>query len=128
MRFSSRSLILAATAMVAVWLIGDGLAGHAAAQAPARPPTAGEYFKNVTTSTLKGLTPNMRVAKDRYGLSVALSSDDRHAVVAGVEDKSPAKEAGITKGMQITSVNGQPVTSYTDRKPTNGPYEVVGRR
>lgn len=43
--------------MTAVWLIGDGLTGRAAAQTPAaKPPTAGEYFKNVTTSTLKELT------------------------------------------------------------------------
>lgn len=53
----SRNLTLAATAMAVVWLAGDGLAGHAAAQAPAaKPPTAGEFFKNVTTSTLKEIT------------------------------------------------------------------------
>src|SRR5271168_2612162 len=57
MKFS-RNLVLAATAMAVVWLAGDGLAGHAAAQAPpaAKPPTAGEFFKNVTTSTLKETT------------------------------------------------------------------------
>ncbi len=56
MSFSFKGLAFAATAMSTVWLIGDGLAGHAAAQAPAKPPTAGEYFKNVTTSTLKEIT------------------------------------------------------------------------
>ena len=57
MKFSWRGVTLAAAAMVAVWLTGDGLVSRAKAQAPAaKPPTAGEYFKNVTTSTLKEIT------------------------------------------------------------------------
>jgi hypothetical protein len=43
-----------------LWLIGFAWIGRARAQtgqaAPAKSPTAGEFFKNVTTSTLKGLT------------------------------------------------------------------------
>jgi len=51
-------LMVAAALGAAVLLIGFGLTGKATAQTPAAPkaPTAGEAFKNVTTSTLKGLT------------------------------------------------------------------------
>jgi photosynthetic reaction center cytochrome c subunit len=52
-------LMLAVAVGTAVWLIGAALARPAAAQGPApapKPPTAGETFKAVTTSTLKGLT------------------------------------------------------------------------
>src|SRR6266852_5834639 len=54
MKLWSRGLILASAGVALVWMIGA-----ASAQAPAasdkRPP-AGEVFKNVSTSTLKGLT------------------------------------------------------------------------
>src|SRR5262249_6867447 len=59
MKLWARRSILAVTGMTAVWLIGVTWFGHAAAQtpaAPAKPQTAGEAFKNVSTSTLKGLT------------------------------------------------------------------------
>lgn len=52
-------LILAAALGAAVWVMGIGLTGKAAAQPPvaaAKTQTAGTAFKNVTTSTLKGLT------------------------------------------------------------------------
>lgn len=51
--------MVAAAVGAAVLLIGFGLTGKASAQPPvaaAKPQTAGEAFKNVTTSTLKGLT------------------------------------------------------------------------
>src|ERR1041385_407916 len=54
-------LMLTTTGGTVVWLIGIALAGQAAAQGPAaapKPPTSGEVYKNVTTSTLKGLTPS----------------------------------------------------------------------
>ena len=59
MRTWSKRLILPATGIAAGWLIAVTLPGHAAAQAPAaapKGPTAGEAFKNVTTTSLKGLT------------------------------------------------------------------------
>lgn len=60
MKLWSKSLILATAVMTVVGLSGVGLVGRAAAQAPAaaaaKGQTAGEAFKNVTTSTLKGLT------------------------------------------------------------------------
>jgi photosynthetic reaction center cytochrome c subunit len=64
MKLWSSRLMLAVAVGTAVWLIGVALADKAAAQAPAAPPAAaapkpqmaGEAFKNVSTSTLKGLT------------------------------------------------------------------------
>lgn len=54
-----RRLIVAAAGGALVWLLGIELTSHAKAQTPAPAtagPTAGAAFKNVTTSTLKGLT------------------------------------------------------------------------
>ena len=58
MKLWSRRLIGAVAGMAAVGLIGVALAGRASGQAaqPVAGKTAGEVFKNVTTSTLKGLT------------------------------------------------------------------------
>ena len=61
MKLSSRPLICALAGLGVVWLGGIALVNRAAAQAtkaaaPAKTQTAGEDFKNVTTSTLKGLT------------------------------------------------------------------------
>jgi Photosynthetic reaction centre cytochrome C subunit len=59
MKLWSTRLMLAVAGGTVVWLIGVALAGQAAAQAPAaapKPQAAGEAFKAVTTSTLKGLT------------------------------------------------------------------------
>src|SRR5579863_6933805 len=45
---------------VSIFVLVGGLAGRAAAQdrqtAPAKSPTAGAFFKNVTTNSLKGLS------------------------------------------------------------------------
>ena len=43
-------------AVAGITVAGFAMAGQAGAQAPAKPKTAGEVFKNVTTSTLKGIT------------------------------------------------------------------------
>jgi photosynthetic reaction center cytochrome c subunit len=57
MKLWARHLILAVAAMVAVWLIGSAFTGRAAAQgAAATRPPAGQFFKNVSTSTLKVLS------------------------------------------------------------------------
>ncbi len=72
----SRPSILAGTMMAALLLAGSGLTSHAQAQAPARPKTAGETFKNVTTTALKNLTVAdflgaMGVVSDDLGLDCA---------------------------------------------------------
>src|ERR1700693_3589697 len=61
MKLWSRRLILAVAVLLAVLLLGGALVNRALAQtgqtaAVAKPQTAGETFKNVSTSTLKGLT------------------------------------------------------------------------
>src|ERR1700683_5622551 len=63
MRLKSRSLLTAGIALGSVWLTGTALVDRVLAQAgqpaaAAKTQTAGEFFKNVTTSTLKGLTPS----------------------------------------------------------------------
>src|SRR5258706_9394551 len=58
MKLGSKALIVTAAGIALAWLMGIGLATKVKAQAP--PPAtgkmAGEAYKNVTTSTLKGLT------------------------------------------------------------------------
>ena len=60
MKFWSRPLILAVAVLAIVWLIGIAAVRQAAAQATkgappaAKTQIAGEAFKNLTTSTLKG--------------------------------------------------------------------------
>src|SRR5690242_8646813 len=60
MKFRLKPLMVAGFGMGAVWLGGIAMVDRAIAQqaAPAGPAvkTAGEVFKNVSTSTLKGLT------------------------------------------------------------------------
>jgi len=61
MKVWSRRLVLAFAGTAVVWLMGVAMTGQAAAQAtpaaaPAKEKMAGEVFKNVTTSTLKGVT------------------------------------------------------------------------
>lgn len=63
-----------------------------------------------------GLTPNSKVAPDRYGLHIALGYDGRHAVVAGIEDKTAAAAAGIPTGAEITAIDGHPVKTWFDVK------------
>ena len=67
---------------------------------------------------VKGLIPNVKLPNQRgvKGLSVALSLDHDHPVVAEVIDKTPAQKSGIPSGSTITAVNGQPTKSWHDVK------------
>jgi regulator of sigma E protease len=67
---------------------------------------------------VKGLVPNVKLPNTRglRGLSVALSLDHDHAVVAEVIDKTPAQKAGIPSGSAITAINGQPARNWHDVK------------
>jgi hypothetical protein len=67
MKLDLKAMTVAAATMACVWLMGVTLVDHAKAQgqdkgkapaAAAKGPTAGEFYKNVNTSTLKGLTPS----------------------------------------------------------------------
>lgn len=77
MNFRARRLVLAAAGMAAVWLTGSAVIHQAAAQAPAagavavpKGKSAGEVFKNVTTTSLKGLTTD-----DFLGAMGVISAD-----------------------------------------------------
>ncbi|HEX8523860.1 MAG TPA: site-2 protease family protein [Tepidisphaeraceae bacterium] len=119
----------------------DPLANPTAADLIDRLNKAGKNDQTVEMKVLRdgrevvvtGLTPNVKVAEDRYGLHVALSYDDRHAVVAGVQDKTAAAAAGISNGTQITAINGQPVQSWFDVKrliadaKSNAPLKVTAQ-
>ena len=103
----------------------DPLANPTAKDMIERLSKAGETNQQVDIKVLRDareivvndLTPNVKIpGAGRYGLSVALSYDDRHAVVAGVEQKSPAANAGVPSGAEITAINGQPVKSWFDVK------------
>jgi hypothetical protein len=56
MKLRLKRPILAVAVLVVVWLAGLAMVNRAAAQASQVAKPAGEAFKNVTTSTLKGLT------------------------------------------------------------------------
>src|SRR5690349_17611809 len=56
MRSQSKRLIPATAAIIITGLVSAGQAAAQAGQAAANGQTAGEVFKNVTTSTLKGTT------------------------------------------------------------------------
>ena len=62
MNFFSKPRIYAGIALIVLWMAGDFWMGRAQAQVQAKisptGKTAGEYFKNVTTATLKSLSPS----------------------------------------------------------------------
>ncbi len=65
---------------------------------------------------IKGLLPNVRIAKGVKGLSIALTIDDDHPVVADTLEKSAAHAAGIPAGATITAINGEAVKTWFDVK------------
>jgi len=69
--------------------------------------------KNVT---VEGLVANVKIPNTRgvYGLNVAPTYDQEHAVVASTAKDSPAGLAGVPSGAVITALNGQPVKSWFD--------------
>lgn len=63
LKYSARPLVLTVTGMALAFFGGLALVDRAAAQTgaasgTAKPQISGEFFKNVSTSTLKGLTPS----------------------------------------------------------------------
>ena len=103
---------------------GDTIANPTIAQVRAWLEKAGKTGQAVDFVVLRdgkevpvaGLVPNVKLPGGIKGLSVALTLDDDHAVVAEVIDKTPAQKAGIASGSTITAVNGQPVKSWHDVK------------
>jgi photosynthetic reaction center cytochrome c subunit len=138
-KFGPRRLILAVAAITVIGLIGVSFAGRASAQAgqttaPAKGQTAGEVFKNVTTSTLKGITVDDFMGSMGV-MSAALGFDcsDCHTG-AGTDkvvwDADTARKRTARKMVEMVAVinrtnfgGAQMVTCYTchhgrDRPPT----------
>jgi len=131
--------MLAVAGGAAVWLIGIALSGRAAAQAPAAPKTqvAGEAFKNVTTSTLKGLT-----VSDFLGamgvMSAALGYDCADCHVAAGTDKvnwefdTPKKKTARRMVEMVAVINktnfggAQMVTCWTCHHGRFMPSTTIG--
>ena len=139
MRLWSSRLILALAGTLAVSLIGLSLTGHAAAQAgqpsaPVKSGTAGEVFKNVTTSTLKGITVDDFMGSMGV-MSAALGFDCADCHTGAGTDKvvweaDTARKRTARKMVEMVAVinrtnfgGAQMVTCYTchhgkDRPPT----------
>jgi len=68
-------------------------------------------------------------AVDRHGQSVPPYRETKDYVLRVNKVAGRSVQPRGTKIFKTTQiVNGRPVTSYTDRKPTTGSYEVVGSR
>ncbi len=129
MKSWSRPLLFAATALGIVSLLGLALVNRAAAQArqtpaPAKQQTAGEAFKNVTTSTLKGLSVDdfiavMGVISADLGLDCAdchpgAGSDKVDWVVDTPRKKTARKMVEMVAVINRTNFgSAQLVTCYT---------------
>ena len=139
MRFCSGRLIVAIAGVVAAGLIGVSFIGTAAAQAPqiatpAKGQAAGEVFKNVTTSTLKGITVDDFMGSMGV-MSAALGFDCADCHTGAGTDKvnweaDTARKRTARKMVEMVAVinrtnfgGAQMVTCYTchhgkDRPPT----------
>lgn len=128
MKLRSRPLILAAGGMAVVWLAGVAIVDRAAAQQPhvavGKSQIAGEVFKNVTTSTLKGLTVDdflaaMGVISADLGLDCAdchpgAGSDKVDWVIDPPRKKTARKMVEMVAAINRTNFNGAPmVTCFT---------------
>jgi soluble lytic murein transglycosylase-like protein len=68
-------------------------------------------------------------AVDRHGQSVPPYRETKDYVLRVNKVAGPPVQTRGTKIFKTTEiVNGRPVTSYSDHKPTTGAYEVVGTR
>jgi len=140
MKLWSSRLILAVAGGTVPWLLCVALAGEAAAQAPVaapKPQTAGEAFKNVTTSTLKGLT-----VSDFLGsmgvMAAALGYDCADCHIAAGTDKvnwefdTPKKKTArrmveMVAGINRTNFAGvQMVTCWTCHHGRFQPSTTIG--
>jgi len=139
MMLCSRRLILAIAGIAAAGLIGVAFLGHAVAQAPqiatpAKGQAAGEVFKNVTTSTLKGITVDDFMGSMGV-MSAALGFDCADCHTGAGTDKvnweaDTARKRTARKMVEMVAVinrtnfgGAQMVTCYTchhgkDRPPT----------
>ena len=138
MKFESRRLTLTLAGMMVVGLIGVSFNGRASAQAgqaaAASAKSAGEVFKNVTTSTLKGITVDDFMGSMGV-MSAALGFDCSDCHTGAGTDKvvwdadTPRKRTARKMVEMVSVINrtnfggAQMVTCYTchhgrDRPPT----------
>src|ERR1051326_5576302 len=128
MKLWSRRMIFAATVIIAAWLVGTTFSGDAKAQqgnpAPAKGQSAGEVFKNVTTSTLKGLTVDdfinaMGAVSAALGYDCAdchpgAGSDKVDWVIDTPKKRTARKMVDMVTAINKTYFNGaQNVTCFT---------------
>lgn len=141
----SQQVSLAVAGIALGWLVGGGLSNRAEAQAPAgkgTPPAAGSqakagtFFKNVTTSTLKELTPDdflsaMGVMADSLGLDCAdchpgAGSDKVDWVFDTPAKKTARKMVEMVAGINKTYFAGtSTVTCYTCHHAKERPIVTV---
>jgi soluble lytic murein transglycosylase-like protein len=68
-------------------------------------------------------------AVDRHGQSVPPYRETRHYVRAITELAKPSVGSRGNRIYKVTDIiDGRPVVRYTDKRPTIGPYEIVGTR
>jgi hypothetical protein len=118
-------------------MMGLALSNRAAAQAtPAAPVKSGTYFKNVTTSTLKELTPDdflsaMGVMADSLGLDCAdchpgAGTDKVDWVFDTPAKKTARKMVEMVAAINKTNFNGvQNVTCYTCHHARDVPSTTI---
>ena len=131
--------ILAAATLVVVWLAGLAMVDRAAAQAsqaPAAAKPAGEAFKNVTTSTLKGLTVDdflgaMGVMAAALGYDCAdchpgAGSDKVDWVIDTQKKKTARKMVEMVATINRTNFGGaQAVTCFTCHHGRDQPSTTI---
>ncbi|MBZ5579125.1 MAG: photosynthetic reaction center cytochrome c subunit [Acidobacteriia bacterium] len=128
MKFRCKRLVVAVAGMAVVWLTGMTMVNRATAQgqpaAAAKVQTAGEAFKNVTTSTLKGLTVDdflgaMGVMAGALGYDCAdchpgAGSDKVDWVIDTPKKRTARKMVEMVATINRTNFNGvQNVTCFT---------------
>lgn len=130
MKFQSKRLLVAVAGLAVVWLAGSVMVNQATAQAPnvaaaaAAGQTAGTAFKNVSTSTLKGLTVDdflgsMGVMAAALGYDCAdchpgAGSDKADWVIDTAKKKTARRMVEMVAGINKTYFGGtQQVTCFT---------------
>ena len=143
MRLWSKPLIVAAAGMAVVWLAGVGLTNRVAAQArggtsvaTSAGKPAGEFFKNVTTASLKGLTVDdflgaMGVMAAALGYDCAdchpgAGSDKVDWVIDTPKKRTARKMVEMVAAINKTYFNGaQNVTCFTCHHGKDQPTTTI---
>jgi photosynthetic reaction center cytochrome c subunit len=137
MRFRSRPLWLAVAAMAVVGMMGASLINRASAQVTApKGQTAGEAFKNVNTSTLKGLTVDdflgaMGVMAAALGYDCAdchpgAGSDKVDWVIDTAKKRTARRMVEMVAGINKTYFAGvQNVTCFTCHHGRDNPTTTI---